>query len=839
VQSAGNVDFFDGMEMAGGTYGSGSYNISGGTLTVASLYENNTSQPGYNASVNQTGGSVYIGNLGMYGNSSYSLSNTAGPSLLYLYGDEDIDGSIGNSSFTQNGGTHTINGALVLATSTAYSASYTLSNGTLTAASEAINQNSSGGATFTQSGGTNTAIGDLSLGDGSTGTGHYSLNSGTLAVGGTLWLPGNQLDGGNALFIQAGGAVTTSSIGFGYYYGFGQYYMAAGSLATGSINFAPAGDSGGAFFQEGGSITVGTSANPGSISMEASVPDWSGAYNLSVSAGPSSLTLYGNLQMGGNGDTYAFNQSGGVATIYGNVSVADASANSVASITFSNSASFTTTGSMYVGGSSTAPEGQGTYQQTGGSVTVDGAFQVWNSAGTSASLSSGTLTVGSIETENAHAPFNWTGGTLDITNQYVYFSTNYYPAYPAQFGNTLTLNGSQALIVQSAEALVDSGSSVTQLFGSSNTCGSLFVGSSAGPSTEATYTLSGGNLICSGTETIGWIGMTGGAGGLGIFNQLGGVNTANSLYLGRTGPGTYTLYGGTLNAGSIYIDGANPNSLNVQGGTLTAAATTNNQTIQQTGGIASLGNVTGSGGLFVGNFAGPSASMSVASLSQSSVFINATGTLEILRNAAAPNSINSLTLQPGGRLDLTNNHLFINYGPGGDPFLLIRSYLASGYNLGAWNGSGIDSSTAAVTLGYGIGMADGADGVVAGLPSGRIELKYTLYGDINLDGSVNGTDFALLAAHFGTSDTGGWEQGDLNYNGVVNGSDFALLASNFGTSASGTAIQLPASEWAALDAFAAAHGLSADLPEPTSTTTLLLGAIILRRRGRPIELYKS
>ena len=42
-----------------------------------------------------------------------------------------------------------------------------------------------------------------------------------------------------------------------------------------------------------------------------------------------------------------------------------------------------------------------------------------------------------------------------------------------------------------------------------------------------------------------------------------------------------------------------------------------------------------------------------------------------------------------------------------------------------------------------------------------------------------------------------------------------------------------------LDAFAAAHGLSADLPEPTSTTTLLLGAIILRRRGRPIELYKS
>ena len=58
---------------------------------------------------------------------------------------------------------------------------------------------------------------------------------------------------------------------------------------------------------------------------------------------------------------------------------------------------------------------------------------------------------------------------------------------------------------------------------------------------------------------------------------------------------------------------------------------------------------------------------------------------------------------------------------------------------------------------------------------------FNLTGDVNRDRSVNGTDFALLAAHFGrTAMTYG--QGDLNGDGSVNGTDFALLAGNFGNS---------------------------------------------------------
>jgi hypothetical protein len=165
-----------------------------------------------------------------------------------------------------------------------------------------------------------------------------------------------------------------------------------------------------------------------------------------------------------------------------------------------------------------------------------------------------------------------------------------------------------------------------------------------------------------------------------------------------------------------------------------------------------------------------------------------------------------------------------------DPFSAVQSYLQSGYAGGAWNGPGIDSSAAAGNSAYALGCVDGASGIVAGLSSGQIEIKYTLYGDVNLDGEVSGTDFGIVAAHFGKSVTGGWEEGDFTYAGKVNATDFGLLAANFGKTASGADITLPASDWAALDAFAAAHGLLADVPEPASASSLFFAGILLTRR---------
>jgi hypothetical protein len=104
---------------------------------------------------------------------------------------------------------------------------------------------------------------------------------------------------------------------------------------------------------------------------------------------------------------------------------------------------------------------------------------------------------------------------------------------------------------------------------------------------------------------------------------------------------------------------------------------------------------------------------------------------------------------------------------------------------------------------------------------------YTLLGDANLDGKVNGTDFAVLATNFNQAVTSG-DQGDFNYDNKVNGTDFAFLAANFNQGAS------QAAGLAALDAFASANGLLTSVPEPASIGLFALGAVgvLARRRHR-------
>jgi hypothetical protein len=105
-------------------------------------------------------------------------------------------------------------------------------------------------------------------------------------------------------------------------------------------------------------------------------------------------------------------------------------------------------------------------------------------------------------------------------------------------------------------------------------------------------------------------------------------------------------------------------------------------------------------------------------------------------------------------------------------------------------------------------------------------LPQRLAGDANRDGTVNATDFALLAGNFGAQSGADWSRGDFNADGAVNGSDFALLAGNFGKSGgdppvfgSGGAAFLSASE-------------SSAVPEPSTLWLLALPAVLLGRRGK-------
>jgi hypothetical protein len=235
-------------------------------------------------------------------------------------------------------------------------------------------------------------------------------------------------------------------------------------------------------------------------------------------------------------------------------------------------------------------------------------------------------------------------------------------------------------------------------------------------------------------------------------------------------------------------------------------------------GNGAVGTISGGGALTIGNGSTPN-------------------TLQLAHNSGG-SSMGSLTISGSSVLDINNNHLIINFAANGfpDPITTIAAYIKSGYNGGNWNGPGIISSVAltnASGLLYGVGYADGSDGVVTTLTSGQVEVMYTLLGDANLDGLVNGSDFNILAANFNQSITG-WDQGDFNYDGLVNASDFNALAANFNQGVSGADVS--AGDVAALDAFAAANGLSlptSSVPEPASAAmTVMAGLGILRRRRR-------
>jgi hypothetical protein len=207
--------------------------------------------------------------------------------------------------------------------------------------------------------------------------------------------------------------------------------------------------------------------------------------------------------------------------------------------------------------------------------------------------------------------------------------------------------------------------------------------------------------------------------------------------------------------------------------------------------------------------------------------VNVTGGTVAL---GSPQHWAGLSISGVGKLDIENNHLVIGYGSGADPIASIAALLATGYAGGAWNGAGGIVTSAPLLSGgllYGLGYADAADpGNPAGLSSGTIEIKYTLLGDADLSGVVDGVDFGIVAANFNKG-VSRWDQGDFNYDGVVDGTDFGDLAANFNKGASG------ASAWDQVVAFAQANGLMADLPEPLTPTLLLVSlAGCLTRRSR-------
>jgi MYXO-CTERM domain-containing protein len=291
-------------------------------------------------------------------------------------------------------------------------------------------------------------------------------------------------------------------------------------------------------------------------------------------------------------------------------------------------------------------------------------------------------------------------------------------------------------------------------------------------------------------------------------------------------PVAFIVQGGTVNNGA----GPQAGNYSLNGGTLSAPATTLSGMYTQTGGQATFVSLVDTGTAVISG-----GTLTIGSLSINGGLLKLSSSVSGGSGPAVTSTINlsSVSITGSGQLDVYNNHVIITYGAS-DPFSTIAGYIKSGYNNGAWNGPGIISTAAQIKtngLSYGVGYADGKDGVVSGLVSGQIEVAYTLLGDANLDGLVNAADFSILAANFNQTVTG-WDQGDFNYDGIVNAADFTDLAANFNQPDSGAA---SAGDVAALDAFAAANGLSlptSSVPEPASGALALFGVGMLARRAR-------
>jgi len=398
-----------------GHFGIGSHTQSGGTNTVY--------------------GSLYVGNTST-SSGSYNLSGT-GNLTVGVYGGGEYIGLFGTGTFTQSGGTHTVNGPLSIGTHA--NGTYNQSGGALTTGSLSVGVYAGSNGAYTQTGG-GVAAGSIFIG-GNGANGSYSL-SGTANLTASYEIVGQA---GTGVFNQTGGTNTVSNtLYIGYYsYSSGAYNLSAGSLSVNDeyIGYSyPAYYGTGSFIQTGGTHTVNNNLylgydGTGTYTLDGGAHNVEGDINLSYIGGSSgtynlnagAFTVGGNVTRGIGSST--LNVSGGTFTVGGGNGIINVG-NLVLGATAGSNINYTLSGTgLYenankVAGALTTNnlilgrDGTGTFSQTGGTNTISGTVTLAANAGSAGTynLNDGLLNANTITINNG-GTFNFNGGTLAV-NQF-------------------------------------------------------------------------------------------------------------------------------------------------------------------------------------------------------------------------------------------------------------------------------------------------------------------------------------------------------------------------------------------------------------------------------------
>ena len=227
---------------------------------------------------------------------------------------------------------------------------------------------------------------------------------------------------------------------------------------------------------------------------------------------------------------------------------------------------------------------------------------------------------------------------------------------------------------------------------------------------------------------------------------------------------------------------------------------------------------------------GSQAKLEFASSQHLSVLrLNDGGTAALAPGGGLRLVVGSLAIDGASRLDLADGTLIVQATSISrqEQWNHLVQLLTSGFAGGLWNGVGLASNTAAAdqrhrtALGALINanaLGEPIQATFSGEPcdASSLLVAHTYFGDANLSGDVDGTDYALIdnGFNFGLN---AWQNGDFNFDGAVDGADYAIIDNAFHQQEGPLAADGPATSIFALDSLPFARtepSISISSPRP-------------------------